>query len=317
MPSVPPLPPSAHIETSAGISDPTVSVLMPNFNKGEFLAASIESVLSQTIANFELLIIDDASTDDSFEVARRYAQKEEKITLVRNGTRRGASVSRNAGIRLSRGLFIAFLDSDDVYAPTKLEKQVKVLQLANTPTVVYSDCWRIDEQGRELPPTRWDYKGSGMIFPDVLADKFGVKMTIMVPRVCFEEAGFFDEIFPYYEDLEMVLRLSKRYPFRYLDEKLYGYRIFSGNIKNRLGTALVNSARGRIFENYYRAFGSSLTPEQRGSAILNLTKCFRKSHQRTKMLRYGLSSYPSLSYLFQESYLGRGLRRASRLAGRY
>jgi len=315
MPGVSSLPPAVQVELCASISDPTVSVVMANHNKREYLAGSIESVLAQTMANFELLVVDDASTDDSFEIARRYAERETKITLIRNETRRGAATARNTGIRISRAPIIAFLDSDDVYAPTKLEKQLNLLQRANTPTVVYSDCWRIDERGTILPPTRWNYGESGMIFPDVLADKFGVKMTIMVPRVCFREAGLFDEIFPYYEDLEMVLRLSRRYPFTCIDEKLYGYRIFPGNIRNRLGPVIVNSARGRIFENYYRTFGSSLSPDQRISAILNLTKCFRRSNQRTKMLRYGLSSSTSFKYLFFESYLGKGLRRAIRSAG--
>jgi len=310
MPDLPTFPPSVRIETRASITDPAVSVIMPNLNKGDFIGESIESVLAQSMGNFELLIVDDASTDGSFEIARRYAQKETRITLIRKGATEGVSAARNIGIRFSRGQFVGFLDSDDMYAPSKLDRQLMVLKQSKTPVVSYCDYWQIDETGAVLPPSRFPvYKESGDIFGDVLADKFGIKTTTLLSRECLLEMGPFDESLPFSEDLDMILRLSRSYQFAYLDEKLYSYRVFSGNTRNRLPETTLSSTRALVIEKHFKTSKSILTPLQRRQVILILTKHFRKSSQRGKMIHYGLSSPGSFRYMVTEPIRGRGLRR--------
>jgi glycosyltransferase involved in cell wall biosynthesis len=284
---------------------------MPNLNKGLFIGEAIRSALEQTEGNLELLVVDDASTDDSPKIAESYAREDRRVTLLRHATTQGVSAARNTGIRSSRGKYIGFLDSDDTYAPTKLEGQVRVLNEARTRSVVYCDYWRIDQQGKELPPSRWStYRESGMIFGDVLADRFGIKTAILLERKCFDEVGLFDESLPFAEDLDMILRLSAKFPFVFLDEKLYRYRIFAGNTRNRLPQSVLNSARASVIERYYKRERSTLTADQRKSVILNLTKHYSRSSQRAKMIRYGLSSYDSFKYLLSAPLHGHGIRHA-------
>lgn len=106
--------------------DELVSVIMPSFNTGEYIAASVESVLAQTYPNWELLIVDDCSTDNTTEVIGRY--QDPRIILLKNKTNSGAALSRNYALREAKGRWIAFLDSDDTWEPKKLEKQLRFMQ---------------------------------------------------------------------------------------------------------------------------------------------------------------------------------------------
>ena len=106
--------------------DELVSVIMPSFNTGEYIAASIESVLEQTYSNWELLIVDDCSADNTTEVIGRY--QDPRIILLKNKTNSGAALSRNYALREAKGRWIAFLDSDDTWEPKKLEKQLRFMQ---------------------------------------------------------------------------------------------------------------------------------------------------------------------------------------------
>lgn len=106
--------------------DELVSVIMPSFNTGEYIAASVESVLAQTYPNWELLIVDDCSDDNTTEVIGRY--QDPRIILLKNKTNSGAALSRNYALREAKGRWIAFLDSDDTWEPKKLEKQLRFMQ---------------------------------------------------------------------------------------------------------------------------------------------------------------------------------------------
>ena len=286
---------------------------MPNLNKASFIDAAIDSVLRQSLEDIELVVVDDHSTDGSFEMAQRWARQDSRITLIRHLGTMGVSAARNSGIKAAKSDVIAFADSDDLYDPTKLERQLKALRELGSATVIYCDYWQIDERGSVLPPEKWPvYKKSGMIFGDVLEGRFGIKANILVPRKCFEEVGLFDEALPFSEDLDMVLRLSWAYPFNCVDEKLYSYRVFPGNTKNRLPQAAVYSTRALVIEKYYRRHKSKLTSEQRRSVILSLTKHYMRSSQTWRMIHYGLSSLESFRYMITEPLRGKGLRRLLR-----
>lgn len=105
-----------------------VSIITPNYNCGRFIAQTIESVLAQTYTNWEMLIVDDCSTDDSVQIAQGYAAKDSRIKVIRNEKNSGAAVSRNKAIELAQGEFVAFLDSDDLWMPEKLERQIAFMR---------------------------------------------------------------------------------------------------------------------------------------------------------------------------------------------
>lgn len=108
-----------------------VSVIMPLYNCQDYVSTTIESVINQTYNNWELIIIDDKSTDNSLEVVKKIMQNEKRIKLIRSEINEGAARARNKGIRVSKGKYIAFLDSDDIWENTKLEKQIDFMKKRN------------------------------------------------------------------------------------------------------------------------------------------------------------------------------------------
>lgn len=126
-----------------------VSIIMPSYNTGKYIAASIESILNQTYNNWELIIVDDCSTDNSHEIIKEFAIKDNRIRYLKNEKNSGAAVSRNRALREAKGKWIAFLDSDDLWAKDKLEKQIKFMKDHNY-KFTYTD-YRIQLNGKWLP----------------------------------------------------------------------------------------------------------------------------------------------------------------------
>ena len=111
--------------------NPRVTVIMPSFNASQFISEAIDAVIEQTFRNWELLIVDDASADGTTNLAHDYQCSDDRIRLIAEKTNRGPAYARNVGLRQARGDFIAFLDSDDVWLPNKLQKQVAAMDLHN------------------------------------------------------------------------------------------------------------------------------------------------------------------------------------------
>jgi glycosyltransferase involved in cell wall biosynthesis len=128
-------------------NDKLVSIITPNYNCAQFIAQTIDSVLAQTYQNWEMLIIDDCSTDGSYDIALKYAEKDTRIRVYRMGKNGGAAFARNKAIELSRGDYLAFLDSDDLWLPEKLEKQLQFMQ-SNDCDFCFTEYEHIDEAGK-------------------------------------------------------------------------------------------------------------------------------------------------------------------------
>ena len=128
---------------------PLVSIITPNYNCGKFIALTIESVLAQTYTNWEMIIQDDCSTDESYEIACNYAKADPRIKVFRNDKNSGAALTRNYAIDVSRGAYVAFLDSDDIWFPEKLEKQIDFMQKNNC-DFVFSEYEQIGEDNKAL-----------------------------------------------------------------------------------------------------------------------------------------------------------------------
>lgn len=126
-----------------------VSIITPNYNCGRFIAETIESVLLQTYQNWELLIQDDCSTDESMKIAFEYAQRDSRIKIQSNTKNSGAAVTRNNAIQRSRGKYLAFLDSDDIWLPLKLERQLEFMKKHNC-DFSFTRYEHISEEGKSL-----------------------------------------------------------------------------------------------------------------------------------------------------------------------
>ena len=126
-----------------------VSIITPNYNCGRFIAQTIESVLAQTYTIWEMIIVDDCSTDDSVKIAQSYAAKDSRIKVIQNEKNSGAAISRNKAIEMAQGEFIAFLDSDDLWMPEKLEKQISFMR-DNNCDFSFCEYEHIDEENKSL-----------------------------------------------------------------------------------------------------------------------------------------------------------------------
>ncbi|MDA4127882.1 MAG: glycosyltransferase [Thaumarchaeota archaeon] len=270
---------------------PRVTVIMPNFNESEFLGKAIESVIGQTMTDLELIIVDGHSTDDSVKIARSYAEGDARVRVIAVEARKGVSASRNIGIREAKGEAIAFLDSDDLYSRDKLEKQWAILRAQSDPVVVYCDRWKLDIDGKTIPPGSLQRRaGSGMIFGDFITRAFGHIHTVLVPRECLGRVGLFDESLSWAEDYDLLLRLARAYRFEYVDEKLYGYRKHPGNTQNVLDRRSRLLSQAAVLERHFREGSSLLRDDQRSQVVKELLRLYSETGQREKQLKLGLKS---------------------------
>lgn len=192
-----------------------VSVIIPTYNRGYCLGDAIRSVLSQTVTDFELLVIDDGSTDNTREVVKNF-QRTRYFRLPANN---GVSTARNFGIQRAKGRYICFLDSDDSWAPGKLEAQVDWMESHPQCDICYTDEIWI-RKGVRVNPMKKHQKHSGNIFRHCLPLCTVSPSSVMVRASLFKETGAFDEALPVCEDYDLWLRLSLRRPFHLIRRKL-------------------------------------------------------------------------------------------------
>lgn len=191
---------------------PKVSVIVPVYNRAAPVCAAIDSVLAQTFKDFELIVVDDGSTDAT---PLKLAAYGDKIKIIRQPNR-GVSAARNAGIKAARGGLIAFLDSDDVWLPHKLAAQTAFFN-AN-PAAVWQQTQEIwVRNGRRVNPKKRHAKLQGRIFKESLELCLVSPSAVMLRRLVFNEFGMFDETLPACEDYDLWLKILTRYPV-YLDE---------------------------------------------------------------------------------------------------
>ncbi len=205
--------------------EPLTSIIIPAYNAGKYVGEAVESALAQTYPNIEIVVIDDGSTDDTSAVLRPYAERG-AIVYVRQENR-GLSGARNAGIRRARGEFIALLDSDDIFLPRKIERQVA--DLAAHPECGVSYCRAVHfydgDPGRTFD-IAYRYYSGGEVFPHLLRMNFINPLTVVLRRSAIERAGLFDESYRRSEDWEYWVRLAYAgIEFRYLPEALGRYRM--------------------------------------------------------------------------------------------
>jgi len=187
---------------------PTVSIVMPTFNRLEHLRAAIASVHMQAFEDFELIVVDDGSDDATREYLRSVQHARTTVVL---GPHTGVpAAARNRGIALARGRYIAFLDSDDCWAPNKLERQLELMRAAPARRWSYTAVRRIDETGRVLPPSRVAWTPhSGSILEHVLRIDAQIAMPSVMAEAAFvRELGGFDEQLRMIEDYDLWARMA-------------------------------------------------------------------------------------------------------------
>jgi glycosyltransferase involved in cell wall biosynthesis len=286
----------------------SVSVIMPAYNAAVYLPYAIDSVIAQTCADWEIVIVDDGSTDHTRAVVDSYRPKlEDKLRYIHQPNR-GLPAARNTGISVARGEFIALLDADDVWLPHRLERGVRVMDADPGIGLAHARVVRINAQGSITGQLKVQPKHmTGRIATYIYTRRAHIVCpTVLFRKSCLETAGWFDETMQATEDRDLWFRIALRYKVAYIDEVLAYYRLsptsMTANLdrllkgqlyfvaKHHKSGAATRTQRLQALGNIYRELGDSLF---RGGA---LTKAI---HSYLRAVGYNPLSVPNVYMLFR------------------
>ena len=227
---------------------PKVSVLMPSFNYAQYLRIAVNSVLSQSYSDLEVIVTDDCSTDGSREVVEECRRADSRVVSVLHDVNRGLARARNTGFAASSGTFVALCDADDVWLPDKLKIQMEYFEREPNTGLVHSDSLIIDKDGN---PTGERFsalfhgkhqKTAGSLFEALCLRNFLCVPTVTMRRQAFIYAGGFPEGLRSLEDWVCWTKISRKYLVSYIDDPLVQYRVHGSGLSNNQR----NMARNRV-----------------------------------------------------------------------
>ncbi|TGN41527.1 glycosyltransferase [Marinobacter confluentis] len=233
---------------------PHVSIITPTFNRADFIEQAVDSVLKQSYQNFELLIIDDGSTDDTKE--RLATVLEDARVHYFYQANQGQSVARNLALSRASGDLVCFLDSDNYWPENKLEIQLTKLAEQPDVDVVYGDIVTVDEQGQEISRKNMR-RYSGDIAKYMIRDNCVSMNTAMARRRCFEELGAMSGTRRVADDYDLWLRFSARFRFHYMPEFLAFYRVMEDQISSDKSRRF--DSNWQIINDFRRDFPSAMS----------------------------------------------------------
>lgn len=246
-----------------------VSVVIPTYNREGTIVRAIQSVQNQTYQNFEIIVVDDASTDHTREVIE--GLKDDRIRYIRFPRNRGAGAARNTGVRAANGEYIAFQDSDDEWMPEKLEKQLISFEMNKEAKLCYTRFYYEEPKYMEWPSGEVSTEAlSGEIFDRLLFGNLIGGPTIMIRKECLEERDAFVPELRALEDYEFVLRIAKKYKVSFVNELLvkahYTEESVSKNIYNHV------KAGAYLFELYKKDYIRCNIYEQKKKQLYELAE---------------------------------------------
>jgi glycosyltransferase involved in cell wall biosynthesis len=216
------------------MSDPVVSAIVPTFNRAALIGASVESLLAQTGVDFEVVVVDDGSTDDTLARLHAIADPRLRVVAAPHG---GVAMARNAGVAAARGRYVAFHDSDDVALPGRLARPVAVLAerpelglvIMNGRFLPHEDGSGVEEPWLK-PAVTQTLAGRTLGVGEVFRWNLGQLQGMCFTRAALDAAGPFDASFRILDDLDLVLRVAARAPVAFVDEPIFLYRRHAGGI---------------------------------------------------------------------------------------
>ncbi len=230
------------------MTTPIISVVIPTYNRADMIGSAIESVQRQTFEDWELIIVDDASTDHTGDAIQKYLAGDSRIRCLRQATNRGGNAARNRGITESVGRFVAFLDDDDTWKPEKLHLQNRYFTARPGVGLVYCGFRYVDFNSkraiREIKPLH-----QGNVLNAILRNNILGSPTPLIKRECFEQAGLFDEDFTSCQDWDMWIRVARIAPFGYIDDALADVSIHGSQISGNLESKI--DSREKLLNKYH------------------------------------------------------------------
>lgn len=212
------------------LDSPIVSIIMPTYNRAPLISEAIESVIAQEYPAWELIIVDDGSSDGTDIIVSKYVQADERIKYFYQSNQ-GQSSARNFGIEQSRGHYIAFLDSDNQWFPHRLRVGIEAFSLNPDVILCYGNAVSIDIYGNEIHRKNMK-RYSGYVFPKLMVDNFISMNSVLVRKSAFASQRPFNEKNRLDEDYELWLGLSVNNRFHFIDQYIVRYRIEGERISN-------------------------------------------------------------------------------------
>jgi len=235
------------------MNSPKVSIILPVHNRSDLMRRAVESVLVQSFTDFELIIVDDASQDDTYDVARSY-ESDPRVRVFRADRNRGPSGARNVGIDEAKGTYIAFQDSDDRWLPDKLARQVERLDAEPDADVCYCGAVYVSrELCYQIPIAGRAERLEGDLSREILKSNPTTPQTLLIRREILEQTGLFDEALKINVDWDLAIRLAQVSSFVFVDDPLVMiYRTPDSVSSNRLRDAY---CREQLLAKYAHLYG--------------------------------------------------------------
>lgn len=225
---------------------PTVSAIIPAYNGvSRYLDDAIQSVLAQTFQAFELIVVDDASTDDTARVVQRFPQ----VRYFRRAANGGQAAARNDGARLARGQYLAFLDQDDLWEPSLLAETVAVLQADPDTAIVHCDGHQVNQWNE---PLHYDaaMKPTASITQILRGGHDVATSGSLFRKACFDAVGGYDEQLTIWEDIDLAIRLYHQSRIVHLPKPLYRHRLYANNASRAISSERALRGRQRFLEKH-------------------------------------------------------------------
>jgi glycosyltransferase involved in cell wall biosynthesis len=287
---------------------PRVSVIVPAYNAAIYLPYAIDSVLAQTYRDWEIVIVNDGSTDHTGAVVEPYqAMLGDRLQFIEQPNR-GLSAARNTGLRAARGEFMAMLDADDVWLPHRLARGVAVLDSHPETGLVHAKVVRIDVHG--------SITGQPKVAPEYLSGRIArhiytrrahiVCPTVLFRKRCLQTAGWFDEAMQATEDRDLWFRIALRYEIAFIDEVVAQYRLsptsITSNLDGLLNGQLYFAAKhyklgAATRFDYLRALGN--THRELGDSLFRRGSVAESIGSYLRAVRYNPFNVPNVYMLFR------------------
>lgn len=278
-----------------------VSVIIPTYNRGAFLKRAVKSVLNQTFQDFELIIIDDGSTDNTKEVVNSFSDNRIKYIYQENSG--GAARPKNTGIKIAQGEYIAILDSDDEWLPDKIKKQIDLFEKYSSSKLGIVGCnIFIINNGKKKKYRIPKYNN---VFEQMLVtDNMGTGSAMVYKKEVFDRMGLFDENLRSGQDREMRIRLAQEYHFAFIDDYLINYYVGHNNIssaglsikKREKDWDYIFNKYKKYYERDKKLYSDKLRYDGTRYMLLNLPVKARKSFRQS--IRKNPLNIKSFLYLF-------------------
>ncbi|MBW6442117.1 glycosyltransferase [Patescibacteria group bacterium] len=225
-------------------NNPLVSVIMPAYNSEKYISEAIESILNQSFKDFEFIIIDDGSTDKTWEIIQEYAEKDERVVAVKNEKNLNNYACRNKGIKISKGKYIVWQDSDDISMSNRLEKQVDFME-NNLEVGICGSFMQIFTDEKDLNIRKYSTEDKDLR-KDIFKYSPIAQPTAIIRKECYEKVGYYDDSYDATQDLDMTFRIGNEFKLANIPEVLIRYRVHPNSVTyKKVKKQIINALRIR------------------------------------------------------------------------